>query len=72
MYNHDIAVQYLRLEKQLATLIKGDSFLMDLLTTGGNNGITLCFLFMERFTMERFTTAVILLKNLLRNFFVES
>ena len=34
MYNHDIPVQYLRLETQLATLINGDSFLRDLLTTG--------------------------------------
>ena len=58
MYNHDIPVQYLRLETQLATLINGDSFLRDLLTTGGNNGITLCLLF-----MEGFTTAIILLSN---------
>ena len=58
MYNHDIPVQYLRLETQLATLINGDSFLRDLLTTGGNNGITLCLLF-----MEEFTTATILLRN---------
>ena len=58
MYNHDIPVQYLRLETQLATLINGDSFLRDLLTTGGNNGITLCLLF-----MEGFTTAIILLRN---------
>ena len=33
MYNYDIPVQYLRLETQLATLINGDSFLRDLLTT---------------------------------------
>ena len=58
MYNHDIPVQYLRLETQLATLINGDSFLRDLLTTGGNNGITLCLLF-----IEGFTTAIILLRN---------
>ena len=58
MYNHDIPVQYLRLETQLATLINGDSFLRDLLTAGGNNGITLCSLF-----MEGFTTAIILLRN---------
>ena len=58
MYNLDIPVQYLRLETQLATLIKGDSFLGDLLTTGGNKGITLCLLF-----MERFTTGIILLRN---------
>ena len=58
MYNYDIPVQYLRLETQLATLINGDSFLRDLLTTGGNNGITLCLLF-----MEGFTTAIILLRN---------
>ena len=41
MYNHDIPVQYLRLETQLATLINGDSFLRDLLTTGGNNHFVL-------------------------------
>ena len=58
IYNHDIPVQYLRLATQLATLINGDSFLRDLLTTGGSNGITLCLLF-----MEGFTTAVILLRN---------
>ena len=58
MYNHDIPVQYLRLETQLATLINGDSFLRDLLTTGGNNGIILCLLF-----MEGFITAIILLRN---------
>ena len=29
MYNHDISVQYLWLETQLATLINGDSFLRD-------------------------------------------
>ena len=58
MYNHDIPVQYLRLETQLATLINGDSFLRDLLTTGCNNDITLCLLF-----MEGFTTAIILLRN---------
>ena len=58
MYSHDIPVQYLRLETQLATLINGHSFLRDLLTTGGNNGITLCLLF-----MEGFTTAIILLRN---------
>ena len=56
--NHDIPVQYLRLETQLATLINGDSFLRDLLTTGGNNGITFWLLF-----MEGFTTAIILLRN---------
>ena len=43
---------------KLATLINGDSFLRDLLTTRGNNGITLCFLF-----IEGFTTAIILLRN---------
>ena len=58
LYNHYIPVQYLKLETQLATLINGDSFLRDLLTTGGNNGITLCLLF-----MEGFTTAIILLRN---------
>ena len=47
IYNHHIPVQYLRTETQLATLINGDLFLRDLLTTGGNNGITLCLLFME-------------------------
>ena len=57
MYNHDILVQYLRLETQLATLISGDSFLRDLLTTGNNNGITLCLLF-----MEAFPTAIVLLR----------
>ena len=50
MCSHDIPVQYLRLETQLAALINGDSFLQDLLTTGGINGITLCLLFMEGFT----------------------
>ena len=35
IYNHDIPVQYLRIETQLATLINDDSFLRDLLTTGG-------------------------------------
>ena len=34
MYNHAIPVQYLRLETQLVTLINGDSFVRDLLTTG--------------------------------------
>ena len=58
IYNHDIPVQYLRLATQLATLINGDSFLRDLLTTGGSNGITLCLLF-----MEGFTTTIILLRN---------
>ena len=58
MCNHDIPVQYLRLQTQLAALINGDSFLQDLLATGGINGITLCLLF-----MEGFTTAVILLRN---------
>ena len=58
MYKHDIPVQYLRLETQLAKLINGDSFLRDLLTTGGNNRITLCSLFMEGFTI-----ATILLRN---------
>ena len=58
MYNHDIPVQYLRLETQLATLVNGDSFLRDLLTTEGNNGIILCLLF-----MEGFTTAINLLRN---------
>ena len=43
---------------KLATLINGDSFLRDFLTTRGNNGITLCFLF-----IEGFTTAIILLRN---------
>ena len=57
MYNHDIPVQYLRLETQLATLVNGDSFLRDILTTEGNNGIILCLLF-----MEGFTTAIILLR----------
>ena len=42
MYYHDIPVQHLRLETQLATLVNGNSFFRDLLTTGGNNGITLC------------------------------
>ena len=56
--NHDISVQYLRLETQLATLINDDSFLRDLLTTGGNNCITFCLLF-----IEGFTTAIILLRN---------
>ena len=42
----------------MATLINGDSFLRDLLTTGGNNGITLCSLF-----MEGFTTGIILVRN---------
>ena len=58
MYNHNIPVQYLRVGTQLATLINGDSFLRDSLATGGNNGITLCLLF-----MEGFTTAIILLRN---------
>ena len=58
IYDHHIPVQYLRTETQLATLINGDLFLRDLLTTGGNNGITLCLLF-----MEGFTTAIILLRN---------
>ena len=58
MYNHDIRVQYLRLETQLTTLVIGDSFLRDVLITGGNNGITLRLLF-----MEGFTTAIILLRN---------
>ena len=58
MYNHDIPVQYLRLETQLATLVNGDSFLRDILTTEGNNGIILCLLF-----MEGFTTAINLLRN---------
>ena len=57
IYNH-IPAQCLRIETQLATLINGDLFLRDLLTTGGNNGITLCLLF-----MEGFTTAIILLRN---------
>ena len=35
MYSHDIPVQYLRLETQLATHINGDLFLRDLLTTRG-------------------------------------
>ena len=48
----------LRLETQLATPINDDSFLRDLLTTGSNNGITLCLLF-----MEGFTTVIILLRN---------
>ena len=47
MYNHDIPVQYLRPETQLATLINGESFLRDLLTTGGNKGITLFWLFID-------------------------
>ena len=42
----------------METLINGDSFLRDLLTLGGNNGITLCLLF-----MEGFTSAIILLRN---------
>ena len=50
IYNHDIPAQYLSLETQLAILINGDSFLRDLLTTGCNNDITLCLLFMEGFT----------------------
>ena len=58
MYNHDIPVQYLRLETPLETLINGDSFLRDLLTTVCNNDITLCLLF-----MEGFATAIILLRN---------
>ena len=58
MYNHDILVQYLKLETQLATLINSDSFLRDLLTRGGNNGIALCLLF-----MEGFASAIILLRN---------
>ena len=58
MYNHDITVLYLRLDTQLATLINGDSFLRNLLNTGGNNGITSCLLF-----KEGFTTAIILLRN---------
>ena len=55
MYNHNIPVQYLRPETQLATLINGDSFLRDILTTGDT---TLCLLF-----MEGFTAAIILLRN---------
>ena len=47
MYNHDIPIQYLRPETQLATLINGESFLRDLLTTGGNKGITLFWLFID-------------------------
>ena len=58
MYNHDIHSWCLRLGTQLATLINGDSFLKDLLITGGDNGITLGLLF-----MEGFTTATILLRN---------
>ena len=58
MYNRDIPAQYLRLGTQLATLINGDLFLRDLLKTGGNNGITLCLVF-----MEGFTTAIVLLSN---------
>ena len=58
IYNHDILVQYLKLKTQLETLINGDSFLRDLLTTVGNIGITLCLLF-----MEEFTTSIILLRN---------
>ena len=58
MYNHDIPVKYLRFETEVATLINVVSFLRHLLTTGGNNGITLCLLF-----MEGFTTAIILLRN---------
>ena len=58
MYNHDIPVQYLKLETQLTTLINDDSFLRDLLTTEVNNGITLCLLFMEGLTI-----AIILLRN---------
>ena len=50
MYNHDIPAYYLRLETQLATFINGDLFLRVPLATGGNNGITLCLLFMEGFT----------------------
>ena len=42
----------------MPTRINGDSFLRDLLTTGGNSGITLCLLF-----MEGFTTVTILLRN---------
>ena len=53
MYNHDIPVQYLRPETQLATLINGDVFLRDALTTGF---ITLRLLF-----MEGFAAAIILL-----------
>ena len=58
IHNHDIPVQNLRLETQLATLVNGDSFLRDILTTEGNNGIILCLLF-----MEGFTTAINLLRN---------
>ena len=58
MYNHDIPVQYLRLETQLATLINGDSFLRDLLTKEVNNSITLCLLF-----IEGFATSIVLLRN---------
>ena len=58
MCNHDISVHCLRLETQLAGLINGDSFLRDLFTTGGNNGITLFLLF-----REGFTTAIIFLRN---------
>ena len=58
MYNHNILAQYLRLETQLVKLVNGDSFLRDHLTTGANNGITLCLLYMEGFTI-----AFILLRN---------
>ena len=56
MYNHGVPVQYLRHETQLVTLINGDSFLRDLLTTGGKNGITL----MEGFTTNYFVEELLL------------
>ena len=46
-YNHDIPVQYLRFETQLATLTNGDSFLRDLLTTEGNI-VPLCACYLWR------------------------
>ena len=57
MYNHNIPVQYLRLETQMITLINGDLFLRDVLTTG-NGGMILCLLI-----LEGFTTSIILSRN---------
>ena len=59
MFSHNIPVQYVRLETQLATLIFGDSFLRYNFRENANNASTTFSLLF----MKGFTTAIISLWN---------
>ena len=57
MFSHNIPVQYVRLETQLATPTFGDSFLRDVFKENANNASTsLSLLFIECFTTAIFSS----------------